>query len=236
MEKMLKHQEGSENFKRVTTTKQRSNKVKFPHLLMLILVLEGFPEKIGMGFVLKLENAEAEAIGTGRRGEMSTAGRIQLCLRLGFERRHSEEGMTSAYKAESERFHQEISSEDLWSPSIVQNPSKGNQICGTGHPCPVKGTEVLESSQGNINRFDEICEMLQTLQLHSLSKTLKAGHISSLISLLIEPDSGSDLESNVTLEALFQVTCDLEHWVLGNEVKKKKENMGKEPKECNPGL
>lgn len=46
------------------------------------LVLEGFPEKIGMGFVLKLENAEAEAIGTGRRGEMSTAGRIQLCLRL----------------------------------------------------------------------------------------------------------------------------------------------------------
>lgn len=46
------------------------------------LILEDFPQKIGMGFILKLENAEAEAIGTGRRGKMSTAGRIQLCLRL----------------------------------------------------------------------------------------------------------------------------------------------------------
>ena len=49
----------------------------------------------------------------------------------------------------------------------------GNQICGTGHPCPVKGTEVLESSQGDVNRFDETSEMLQTLQLHLLPKTLK---------------------------------------------------------------
>ena len=33
-----------------------------------------------------------------------------------------------------------------------------------------------------------------------------------------------------SLEALFQVTCDLEHWVLGGELKKKKESMGKGPK------
>ena len=43
---------------------------------MCFCILEGFPYKIGMGFILKLENAKAEAIGTGRRGEMSTAGRI----------------------------------------------------------------------------------------------------------------------------------------------------------------